>query len=145
MSAGIEYGAFAINKKTGKEELIFRTEISDRICLERGKEHVGYRNVFSGEEYDPDSLRVMYRKVETKYYDWKKQEKEAYAQGDPWYEEIWTDEDLEAVLDMYGIPCTPENIALVKCEVKGDAFQSEFRNLMLKIFADKLDHLRFFI
>lgn len=124
-----EYGAFAVNTISGFEELIFRTEISERLCRDRAEEIIGRKNTFLEMSYDPGSLKILYRKVETKQYDWSETEPEAMAQEEAWYTEIWSTADLEDALNEAEVPCSEENIRKLRTATYDPDFRASFTDL----------------
>lgn len=73
----IVYGGFATNKRTGKEELLFETTYSELLCRKRVEEEISKRNLYTESDYDMDSIKIRYQKMETAVSPWRETETEA--------------------------------------------------------------------
>ena len=105
----IVYGGFATDKATGKEELLFETTYSELLCRERVEEKIHNRNLYTESDFDLDSIKIRYQKLETAINPWRDSEEEAdldsaiIRKDDCWFTEIWTKDDLINALDEIGI------------------------------------------
>lgn len=130
----IEYGGYAVDTKTGKEELLFTTFASELLCKNRTIEEVKSWNDL-GAAYDPDSITVRYRKLETAINPWRDSEEEAELDSaiirinDCWYTEVWTDDDLKRIMENISIEPTSEYIAIARNIVTADTFMKSFSDL----------------
>ena len=73
----IVYGGFATNKRTGKEELLFETTYSELLCRKRVEEEISKRNLYTESDYDMDSIKIRYQKLETAVGPWRETKTEA--------------------------------------------------------------------
>lgn len=128
----IEYGGYAVDTKTGKEELLFTTFASEFLCKERTAAEVKSWNDL-GAAYDPDSVTVRYRKLETAINPWRNSEEEAELDSaiirvdECWYTESWNEDDLIYTLAEIGIDSDdPGNIRKALEIVKSEQFQNYF-------------------
>lgn len=136
MSKGyeIEYGGYAVDTKTGKEELLFSTFASELLCKNRTIEEIKIWNDL-GAAYDPDSVTVRYRKLEIAINPWRDSEEAAELDSviiridDCWYTEVWTDDDLKRILDDINVEPTREYIDMAHNVVTSDIFMKSFGNL----------------
>ena len=140
----ILYGGFMTDRKTGKEDLLFETMCSEILCRERAKENALNFNKHTGRDYDLDTLRVGYRKVETAISPWRNTETEAELDSaivrrrDHWYIETWDDEDLASALEDESVPINAGNIQRLKDACNGIFDDKSSRNEMLRMKVNEI-------
>lgn len=85
----IEYGGFMMNLNTGKEELLCITQLSKSDCMKSAIKLAEIYNQSSiiCANYDIDSLRIRYRKLEEYVGPWREEEKSAFIDSAYEYEE----------------------------------------------------------
>lgn len=140
----IVYGGFMTDRRTGKEDLLFETQCSEILCIERAKENAVNFNKYMGCDYDLDTLRICYQKVETAVNPWRSTETEAEVDSaiirrrDHWYIETWDDEDLASALEDEGVPVNGDNIQGLKDACNGIFDDKSSRNEMLRMKVDEI-------
>ena len=85
----IEYGGFMMNQNTGKEELLCITQLSKSDCMKSAIKLAEFYNRSSiiCADYDIDSLRIRYRKLEEYVGPWREEEKSAFIDSAYEYKE----------------------------------------------------------
>lgn len=140
----ILYGGFMTDRKTGNEDLLFETMCSEILCRERAKENALNFNKHTNSDYNMDTLRICYRKVETAINPWRSTEDEAeldsaiVRRSDHWCIETWDDEDLASALEDEGVPINAGNIQRLKDACNGIFDDKSCRNEMLRMRAAEI-------
>ena len=65
-----EFGGFVKNLDTGEYDLRFRTEISDRLALNRAIEDANVANKYMNGNYDSNDVIIKRRTIEITYGEW---------------------------------------------------------------------------
>lgn len=130
----IVYGGFAKDEVTGKEELLFRTTYSELLCRKRVEEEIHNRNLYTGSDFNVDSIKIRYQKLETAVTPWRESEEEAELDSaiirkeNCWFIESWTEDDLISTLESIGIDSDKDNLKKAYEIVKSKEFQHYFNN-----------------
>ena len=74
----IEYGGFVMDRKSGKEKLLYVTRRSKLKCAQKTIKHAEFYNKTSRTNYDIDTFKIRYRKVEEYVGPWRNNEKSAF-------------------------------------------------------------------
>lgn len=130
----IVYGGFATDKVTGKEELLFETTYSELLCRKRVEEEIHNRNLYTESDFNVDSIKIRYQKLETAVTPWRESEEEAdldsaiIRKENCWFTESWTEDDLISTLESIGIDSDKDNLKKAYEIVKSKEFQHYFND-----------------
>lgn len=128
------YGGFATDKVTGKEELLFETTYSELLCRKRVEEEIHNRNLYTESDFNVDSIKIRYQKLETAVTPWRESEEEAdldsaiIRKENCWFIESWTEDDLISALESIGIDSDKDNLKKAYEIVKSKEFQHYFND-----------------
>ena len=128
----IVYGGFATDKVTGKEELLFETTYSELLCRKRVEEVIHNRNLYTESDFNVDSIKIRYQKLETAVTPWRESEEKAdldsaiIRKENCWFTESWTEDDLKSTLESIGINSDKDNLKKAYEIVKSKEFQHYF-------------------